>query len=239
MREREVDMEGIFDRLIAGPLHSFSDRVMEFIPNLLSAILILLLGFGAGWLVKVILGKFFKIINLDSYSERSGVKTILSKSGIQEPLSQLLARLTGGLVVFVFFLAALNSLEFGIIQELIERLLNYIPNLLIAMGILLIGYMLGNFLGRAALIAAVNAGMKVSTPIGHGVRFLVYLMAATMALEHLGIGRETVLVSFGIIFSGLVLALAIAFGLGGKDVAREYLEKKLGEKQGEDDISHL
>lgn len=232
-------MEGIFDRLIAGPLHSFSDRVMEFIPNLLSAILILLLGFGAGWLAKVVLEKFFAIINLDSYSERSGMKSVLMKSGLQEPLPHLLARLIGGLVVFVFFLAALNSLEFGIIQELIERLLNYIPNLLIAMGIILIGYMLGNFLGRAALIAAVNAGMKISAPIGHGVKFLVYLMAATMALEHLGIGRETVLVSFGIIFSGLVLALAIAFGLGGKDVAREYLEKKLGEKQHEDDISHL
>jgi Na+/H+-translocating membrane pyrophosphatase len=72
------------------------------------------------------------------------------------------------------------------------------------------------------------------------VKFLVYFIGVSMALEQLGIGRDTVLVSFGIIFSGLVLALSIAFGLGGKDVAREYLEKKLKEKrQEEDDFQHL
>jgi hypothetical protein len=100
--------------------------------------------------------------------------------------------------------------------------------------------MLGNFLGRAALIAAVNAGMRISGPIGKGVKFLVYFIGVSMALEQLGIGRDTVLVSFGIVFSGLVLALSIAFGLGGKDVAREYLEKRLKEKNQEgDDIRHL
>jgi hypothetical protein len=239
MQAREVTMEGLFNRLIAGPMQRFSDRVMEFIPNLFSALLIMVLGFAAGWLAKVLLMKFFTVVKLDAYSERSGVKSVLLKSGIHEPFSQLLARLAGGLVVFVFFLAALNNLEFGIIQSLIERLLHYIPDILIAVIILLLGYMLGNFLGRATLITAVNAGMKISAPLGHGVRYLVYLVAVSMALEQLGIGKETVLVSFGIIFSGVVLALAIAFGLGGKDVAREYLERRLGEKERDDDISHL
>ena len=232
-------MEELFNRLIAIPLNKFSAKVMEFIPNLFSALLILLLGIVAGWLTKVVLKSFFSIIKLDDYSEKSGVKAVLLKSGLQEPFSLLLARLSGGLVVLVFFLAALNSLEFGLIQNLIEGLIRYIPNILVAMVIFLLGYMFGNFLGRAALIAAVNAGMKISAPISRSVRYLVYLIAVSMALEQLGIGRDTVIVSFGIIFSGVVLAFAIAFGLGGKEVAKEYLERRLAGKPPDDDISHL
>jgi hypothetical protein len=239
MHAREGIMEEIYDRLIAGPLHRFSDRAMEFIPNLLSAILILFLGFAMGWLVKILLQKFFAVIRLDGFSERNGITDVLLKSGLNEPFSRILARFAGGFVVFVFFLAALNSLEFGIIQELIERLFRYLPNILTALAILIPAYMLGNFLGRTALIAAVNAGMRISGVIGNAVKYLIYLLGVSMALEQLGIGRDTVLVSFGIIFSGVVLALAIAFGLGGKDVAREFLERRLGEKPREDDIRHL
>jgi hypothetical protein len=235
-------MKEILDRLLLEPLGRFYDRVMEFLPNLVSAVLILLIGFFAGWLVKAILRRLFLIVNLDRFSERSGIRAILSKGGLNEPLSLLLARLAGGFIVFFFFLAALNNLEFGIIQDLIDRLLHYLPSVFIALLILIIGYMLGNFLGRAALIASVNAGIRISAPIGKGVKYLVFFITMSMALEQLGIGRDTVLVSFGIIFSGLVLALAISFGLGGKDVARDYLEKRLKEKDEapeEDEISHL
>ncbi len=232
-------MNEIFEKLLTEPLHRFFDRTMEFLPNLVSAILILLVGFAAGWLADVVLKRLFLVIKLDTLSERTGFREVLSKGGLQEPLSRLLARMTGGFIVFFFFLVSLNSLELGIIQDLIERLLHYLPNIFIALAILVLGYMLGNFLGRAALIAAVNAGMSISGPVGNGVRYLIYLIGVSMALEQLGIGRDTVLVAFGIIFSGIVLALAIAFGLGGKDTARAYLEKKLKKENPPDDIRHL
>ncbi len=75
--------------------------------------------------------------------------------------------------------------------------------------------------------------------MGRFVRFTVFMLAATMALEQLGIGRETVVIAFAIIFGGIVLTFAIAFGLGGRDSAKEYLEKKLKGEEKEDDISHL
>ncbi len=232
-------MNEIFEKLLMAPLRRFFDRTMEFLPNLVSAILILLIGFAAGWLADVVLKRIFLVIKLDTLSERTGLKDILSKGGLQEPFSRLLARIIGGCIVFFFFLVSLNNLEFGIIQDLIDRLLHYLPNVFIALIILVLGYMLGNFLGRASLIAAVNAGMRISGPVGNGVRYLIYLIGLSMALEQLGIGRDTVLVSFGIIFSGIVLALAIAFGLGGKDTAREYLKKKLKKEDLSDDIRHL
>ncbi len=232
-------MNEIFEKLLMAPLHRFFDRTMEFLPNLVSAILILLIGFAAGWLADVVLKRLFLVIKLDTLSERTGLRDILSQGGLQEPFSRLLARIIGGSIVFFFFLVSLDNLEFGIIQDLIQRLLHYLPNVFIALIILVLGYMLGNFLGRASLIAAVNAGMRISGPVGNGVRYLIYLIGLSMALEQLGIGRDTVLVSFGIIFSGIVLALAIAFGLGGKDTAREYLKKKLKKEDLSDDIRHL
>jgi uncharacterized membrane protein len=118
----------------------------------------------------------------------------------------------------------------------------YLPNVFTALLVLLVGYVLSNFLGRAALIASVNAGIRVSGVIGKFVKLLVLTLSATMALEQLGIGRETVILTFAIVLAGVMLALALAFGLGGRDLAREYLEKKMrGKDEGEerDEISHL
>lgn len=232
-------MEELFNRLIVVPLEQTAERVLLFLPNLVSAILLLLTGLVAGLLTKVVLKKVFVVIRLDSLSDRTGLRVLLAKGGIHEPLSLLLARIVGGLVVFVFFLASLNSLEFGLLQTLVERLFIYLPSIFMALVVLVLGYVLGNFLGRAALIAAVNAGVKISGHLGRGVKFFIYLLSITMALELLGIGWETVLLTYSILFSGIVLALAIAFGLGGKDAAREYLEKRLKMQERDDDLHHL
>ena len=126
------------------------------------------------------------------------------------------------------------------IEQILERFFLYLPNIFVAVIILFFGYLLSNFLGRAALIAAVNAGWKVSGLVGRLVKLTVFLLAVTMALEQLDIGRGTIVIAFAIIFGGIVLALAIAFGLGGRDIAKEYLEKKIkGEEEKKDEISHL
>lgn len=110
----------------------------------------------------------------------------------------------------------------------------------VAAMILLFGYILSNFFGRAALIASVNAGIKVSGLIGKFVKFTVFMLAVTMALEQLGIRKETVIIAFAIVFGGIVFALAIAYGLGGKDMAKDYMEKRLfkEEEEEKDDIEN-
>ena len=112
------------------------------------------------------------------------------------------------------------------VEKLLATFLLYLPNILVAVVMLMIGYLLGNFLGRAALIAGVNAGIRISGTIGKLVQLAVFILAATIALEQLGIGQDTVVIAFAITFGGIILALAIAFGLGGRDMASEYLDKK-------------
>lgn len=229
----------IFERIVSEPVQGFFDKVLQFLPNLLAAVLILLFGLLAGWLTRMVMARFFNAVKMDAFSERSGLKRMLSRGGLGVPLPALLARTLGGLVVFVFFLISLDSLDLDIIHSLIEKLFGYLPNVFVAVVIVFLGGMAGNFLGRATLIASVNTGLRMSGLLGRFVKYLVYFLSITMAVEQLGIGKETVLLAFAILFSGIVLALAIAFGLGGQAVAREYLEKRFREPPSEDDIQHL
>lgn len=229
----------LLDRLINEPFQQFIERLLAFLPQLFTAAIILLLGFVAGWLTKSLLKRILMLLKVDGYAERGGVSGLLIKGGLKEPLSLLMAKIAGGMVVFAFFLIALSNLNLKVLDHLIERVFDYLPNVFVAIIILVIGYMLGNFSGRAALIASVNAGVQLSRLVGCFVRYMIFVLTALIALEQLGIGKETVLLAFAILFSGMVLALAIAFGLGGRDLARKYLEKRLGGEAPEDDFHHL
>src|SRR2546422_885216 len=104
------------------------------------------------------------------------------------------------------------------------------------------GYLLSNFVSQAVLIAAVNAGLPPARMVAACSRWGVQLIAVAMALEQLGIARNIVVVGFGITLGGVVLAAAIAFGLGAKDLAREFLERMLSDKPRDrmpDDLKHL
>jgi len=128
-----------------------------------------------------------------------------------------------------------------VIDQLLERFLLYLPNIFVALIVLAIGWFLGNFLGRAALIESMNPGFKAAGPLSKGIKGVILLFAFVMAFEQLGIGRSTVIAAFAIVFGGAVLALALAFGLGGRDLARTWLEER-SKKNGNtdsDDLKHL
>ncbi|RJR19714.1 MAG: hypothetical protein C4581_04475 [Nitrospiraceae bacterium] len=230
----------MFERLLIEPMDKFLQKIIEFLPNFFIAIVILIIGFAAGFVLRKLFHNIFRAVNIDKISERSGVVEMLRKGGIKEPASDLLSGLIGWVVVLIFAGISLSALQMPTFDKLLESFLLYIPNMFIAGLILLIGHLLGNFLSRAALIASVNAGIQISGLISRFVKFTVFALALTMALEQLGIGKETVVIAFAIIFGGIVLAFAVSFGLGGRDLAREYLEKKLKhEEETTDDIHHL
>jgi len=223
----------------------FFESVLQYLTNILSFILIIAVGLVLGHLLKVLSNKFFKLIKVDAHSERSEVTEMLNRGGITEPISSLLSKAVGWITVFVFFIIALGALEVPKVETLLGEFFVYVPNILVAIVVVFLGYMLSNFVGRTVLIACVNAGMKSSGLISKLARAGVLILTASMALEQLGIGRETTVMAFTIIFGGVVLTLSLAFGLGGKDIAREYLESKCKrpeegvKEQKEDEISHL
>lgn len=239
-------MDNIFERLIAEPFGNFLARVLDFLPNIITSIIILLAGFIMAWLIKTIVVLIMRVLKVDGACERSGITDTLRKGGIRDSVSVLTGKVTYFITLVLFVIIAMDALYIPSVEDLISKFFLYLPNLLIAVVVVILGYMLGNFLSRAALIAAVNAGIKLSHSVSLAVKATVFMLSVSMALELLGIGKETILIAFAIVLGGVVLALSIAFGLGGKDAAREYLQRKLNEgheeeeEEGdEDDIKHM
>jgi len=226
------------DTVFIEPLQRFVSNITGFLPNLLIGIILIILGFLVAWLLKVIITRISHFLKIDRLSEKIGITQMLHRSGIMESFSGLMGKAAYWVVLLSFIIMGLDALRVPAVEKLLSEFWLYLPNVITAAMIVIAGYLLGNFLGRAALIAAVNAGLPVSGLVGKFVKFTVFIMAATMALELLGIGEDTVLIAFAIVFGGVVLALSIAFGLGGRDAAKDYIEK-MREKKGEDDIQHI
>jgi hypothetical protein len=230
----------ICDAILTVPLKDFLQRLVAFLPNLLSSLIIFVLGLVLGWFLKKIIVKIAKLFKTDHFCAKFGVTEACEKIGIKGLPSQFIGRIFYWLVVIIFTIIALYTLKVPAIENVLEQFVLYLPNIFIAALLIIAGYLLGNFLGRTILIAAVNAGMRFAGLLARGVKILIFVFAFAMALEQLGIGRNIVVVAFAILFSGIVFALALAFGLGGKDIARDYLEKRFKEDEEEkNDIQHL
>lgn len=225
-------------------LNRFTEKILAFLPDLLTMITILIVGLLIAWIVKILLLRFLKAIQLDRVSERWGFKRVLVKGGVTSP-SHLLSQFFYWVILVVTFILAVNALQLAATQILVTQFFNYLPHFFAAIFILIVGYLLAVFLGQAAIIAAVNAQLASPKMYGRAVRWFIAVLALTMALYHLGIAARIILVAFSIILGGSVLALAIAFGWAGKDLARNFLEKLALKKPPEeeppdhDHISHI
>ncbi|UCF89374.1 MAG: hypothetical protein JSV70_03810 [bacterium] len=227
------------DTLILEPIRGFLKELLGFLPRLLSSLVLILCGLLAAWLLKTLCVWVLRSIGGDTLAEKVGLTPAMRKIGIKEPMSGITGRVVYWVVLISFLIISLNALHVPTVEDLLARFFLYLPNVIVAVLILSLGYLVGNFLGRASLIALVNADVSIASFLGRFVRITVYIIATTMALELLGIGKDTVLVAFAIVFGGIVLALAIAFGIGGQRAAGEYIERKLMEEREKDEIEHI
>jgi hypothetical protein len=228
---------------ISDSFNKFVGKVLTFLPNLLAMITILIVGFFVAWVLKVILLRFLKAIQFDRVSERWGFSQVFSKGGMAYSPTYLLSGFFYWVIVLITLILGINALEVAATQNFITQFFNYLPHLFAAIIILVIGYLVAVFLGQTILIAAVNAQMESAKFFSRAVRWFIIILSMTMALYHLGIAGEVIIIAFTITFGGIVLALAIAFGWGGRELAKDFLErvyKERGEKkEGPDQISHI
>ena len=228
---------------ITDSLNRFLEKVLIFLPNLLAMITILVVGFLIAWIFKRLLFRFLKAIQFDRVSRQWGLADVLSKGGITYSPANLLSRFFYWVIVFVTLILGVNALEVAATQNLIAQVFNYLPHLFAAVLILVIGYLIAIFLGQATLIAAVNAQMESAKLLSRLVRWFLIVFSVTVALNQLGIAEKVITAAFSVIFGGMVLALAIAFGWGGRELAKEFLERvyKKSEKSDEKEnhISHI
>ena len=216
-----------FEQMVSDPIAAFVHMLSAYIPNFIGALFIIFIGLVAGWMIKVGVSNFLRLLKVDETAKRDGLAQVLARGGVKEPLSLLGGRIAGYIVLFCFGMIALGNLKIHAADVLLENFLLYLPNVFAAILVMTAGYLIANFFARAALVSAVNHGFKSAPLIARAVRIALLFFAAAVTMELLGIGKQTVLITFSVMLGGIVLALALAFGLGGRDMARDYLEKRL------------
>lgn len=235
-------MREFLEKALLGPLEALGRQILAVLPNVLAMSIILLVGLVAAWSIGHVVERLLRVIGLDHLANRLGVNAALARGGVKSDPSHLVGRAAYWLVVAFAIMAGLGVLNLKPINQFAQSFLAYLPHLFTAVLILVAGYLLSNFVSQAVLIAAVNAGLPPARLIAACSRWGIQLIAVAMALEQLGIAQNIVVVGFGIAFGGVVLAAAIAFGLGAKDLAKEFLERRLGNKPRDhapDDLRHL
>jgi hypothetical protein len=216
------------------------ERLLAVIPGLLVLLTMLAVGFVLGWLARMALSRASRALGVDRLFERWGLAPSLRRSGIFRLPSDVLGLVAFWAIFILFASVGVDGLALPGAPGATALLVAFLLPLFTAGLILLVGWLIANFLSQGVLIAAVNARLPEARVLARGVYWSVLLFAAATALTHLGIGKEMVLVAFGITFGGVVFALALAFGLGGRHIARHILERRLRrEAPPREHISHL
>jgi small-conductance mechanosensitive channel len=208
--------------------------IAEFLPRFLVMLIIIVIGSLVAFALKYILRALLGLTKLDRVSDEAGASRVLRMAHLPS-MTELLSRSIFWVTWIGFILVGFSVLGVAGLQEQISRLLRFLPEVFVAILILFLGAVIANFLSRTALLAAVNAGHPSAKILSWSIRFAIWILAISMTLEELGLARQTVISAFSIIFGASMLGLAIAFGLGGQDLARKFLERYLGDTKKEKD----
>lgn len=235
-------MTDFWNGLVLAAIRNAGVTLTAVVPSVLAMLVLLLAGGVLGGIAGALVGRLARAVDLDRRSGAWGLTTALTRAGVARPPSQALRLLVGWGIFVIFATMGVDALAIPGAPGATGILMRLLPSVLAALLILLVGALLANFVGQAALIAAVNAGLPEARLLARAARWAVLLFTGATALTELGIGRDMVLIAFGVTFGGIVLSLALAFGLGGRDLARSILESRLRRERAPDSrepVSHL
>jgi hypothetical protein len=212
----------------------------NFLPGFLALLAILILAIVAALILRVIVRRSLERIHFDSRMDQWGLSAVAEWSPEQSP-ARLVARGAFLSVLVVGALIGLSALDEGLPSVLIVQLFNYLPHVAAAAVILFVGVVVSRVLARSVLINAVNMQIQSARLLSVGVKWLVIVLTLAMALDHLRIGGVVVQLSFAILFGGIVLALALAVGLGSREMVSRTWERQEDkiERSAEEHFHHL
>jgi len=221
-------------------LNAALEMALHTVPKILGMVIIVAVGWVIAMIVKIILRHALNLVKFNVLCDNVGASQMLTKADLPPP-TELLARLVFWVTWATFLMLGISTLGLVVLQEQISRFVLYVPQIFVALLILLIGILLANFVSRAVLLGMVNANVPSARLLSNTVRMFIVILTVAMALEHVALAKSVVLIAFSIAFGAVMLGLAIAFGLGGRDVARRFLERQFTEdtKGEKDEISHL
>jgi len=200
-------------------------RVGEMLPRVLIAILIIVLGWMLAKAVRFAIVKGLRAVNFNVLTERAGMDSFLRDGGIRADTTQILGLLFYWLVVLASLVIGFNLLGLEYITDLLGRVLWFLPKVMVALLILAFGAYFARFIGNAVVAYCRNVHLQDADVLGRIAQYAILAFVVLIALDQVNVGGEIVRQTFLIVLAGIVFALALAFGLGGREWAAEMLER--------------
>jgi len=214
-----------WENLILDPVREMLTRIMAYLPVLLAALLILIVGWIVAKIIKSIVNGVLKVVRFDTLADKAGISEVLQKGNIKTTARQVVSSLVYWLVMIMVLVMVANALGLPKASDILSDLFAYIPKVIAALLVLVVAMFLASFVSGIVQTLAANAKLPKPDLLAGISRWVIIFFAVTIALAQLGIAAFFVTTTFNIILGGIVFALALAFGLGGKDAAARYLDE--------------
>ncbi|MFH1335207.1 MAG: hypothetical protein ABII96_01705 [Candidatus Zixiibacteriota bacterium] len=215
------------NELFLKPLKTMAEKIVTLIPSLLGALFIVLLGWLLARILKTALIKLLVAVRFEKFSERSGLSRFLSRGDIKHSLAEILGTVFFWIILLFFIYVATDVLHWTLIRDVINQIISFIPKLIAAVLIIIAGVLLSSFFKGLIKVAATSYALTHRELIGRIVQYLIIFFSVAVSLEQLGIATHILVNSVLIIIGAMAFGLALAFGLGSKDIVGRIVNKML------------
>jgi hypothetical protein len=211
--------------LIVVPIREMLTKIMAYLPVLLGALVILIVGWIVAKAIKRIVDWLLKVVRFDTLADKAGISGILRKGNLEVSAREVISGIVYWLAIIMVLVMTVDALGLPKASDVLASLFDYVPKVIAALLVLVVAMFLASFVSGIVRTAAGNANLPKPELFAGISRWAIIVFAVTISLEQLGIAPLLVTATFNIILGGICLALALAFGLGGKDAAARYLEE--------------
>ncbi len=216
------------------PLRAMLAQLGEFLPKLLMAVAILIAGWLLAKVLRFVVVRGLKSVNFHVLAERSGIDGFLRQGGTKLDTTGVLGLLIYWLLILAALMVAFNGLGLAYVAELVGRVLLFVPRVIVAILILALGAYFSRFLASSVTTYFRNIGVEDAALFGKLTLYAVMTFVVLIAIDQINIGGDLIVQSFLILLAGVVLAAALAFGLGGQKRAADMLERWTLKKPGKE-----
>jgi flagellar biosynthesis protein FliQ len=211
--------------MLLEPARALLQEIGAFLPRLLVAVGVLIVGWLIAKATRFTAVKAMRAFNFHVLTERAGIDGFLQQGGTEKDATDVFGAIVYWLVILAALIVAFNGLGLSQVTDLLTRVLLFLPKLLVALVLLIVGAYFGRFVGQAVTTYLRNAEIADAGLLGHAVQYAIVAFVILLAFDHLDIGGGLIQNTFLILLAGVVLALALAFGIGGRDWAAALLDR--------------
>ncbi|MCS6785940.1 MAG: hypothetical protein NZ524_02735 [Thiobacillaceae bacterium] len=210
---------------------SFWNELARFVPQLLAAVVLLFVGWLLAKIARTGIMRLLELLRFERLTERSGLEAFLKQADLDVSVSHVLGNLVYWLIILVMIVTVANSLGLHMVADLFNKVVLYIPNVIVAILVLVFGTILARFINRIVFAWLNNVGFSGALTVSTFSEYAMVVFVFFIALEQLQIASELITAAFVIAFGAVGLAFAIAFGLGAKDWAARVIEQTVNKKK--------